>query len=66
MFQQIESRLESFIRDEAANVTVEWVVVVASVVAFGVLVMASISGGVVVFSEGAKEELAARDVGGSV
>lgn len=50
-------------RDESGNTTVDWVVVVAGIMAMTFVVMGSISGGVRTFGEKAETELATRELG---
>ena len=63
MLQRLKAGLGRWLRDEAGNATVDWVVLIAGAMAFSLVVLASISGGVTIFSERAGDELAAFQPG---
>ena len=55
--------IKTWLRDEAGNTTVDWVVLLAGILGMVLLVMGSISGGVQAFGEKAETELTMREVG---
>lgn len=67
MVQRIEdglgAKIAGWVHREDGNVTVDWIVVIAGVLAFALVVLATISGGVIIFSERADAELSSRETG---
>ena len=51
-----------WVRDESGNTTVDWVVLVAGLVALSVTVMTSVGGGVEVLADGTGSELDTREM----
>ncbi|MEQ9040033.1 MAG: hypothetical protein RIE24_16920 [Silicimonas sp.] len=56
----LKERVADWLADESGNVTVEWVAVVAGVVAFAIIALSSISGGVADLAAGTGTELETR------
>ncbi len=66
MIQQNTGKLGGFrdwLRDEAGNTTVDWVVLLSGIVGMTFAVMVAIGGGVETFGDNAEAELTQRDVG---
>lgn len=63
MISGVGKRARTWLVDEAGNVTVDWVVLVAMALGMSFAVMVSISGGVQEFGEKAETELATREIG---
>ena len=67
MIQHITHKLGTgikvWLRDEAGNTTIDWVVLVSGILGMTFLVMASIGGGMQVFGEKAEAELTQREIG---
>ena len=55
--------LKDWIKDESGNTTIDWVVLVSSILVMTLVVMGSISGGVRAFGQKAETELTQRQVG---
>ena len=55
-------RLKTWARDESGNATIDWVVLVAGLVALSVTVMISIGGGTEQLAQRADTELSAREM----
>jgi di/tricarboxylate transporter len=63
MISNLVRRARTWGLDEAGNVTIDWVVLVAMALGMSFAVMVSISGGVNDFGDKAETELASREVG---
>lgn len=67
MIQRITHKLGSgikvWLRDEAGNTTIDWVVLVSGILGMTFIVMAFIGGGMQIFGDNAEAELTQRDVG---
>lgn len=60
MHSGVRERVRTWLADESGNVTVEWVAVVAGAVAFAIVALTSISGGVTDLSADMGTELETR------
>lgn len=60
LHSNLKTRFAGWLKREDGNVTVEWVAVVAGAVAFSIVALASISGGVEILAEGTGTELETR------
>lgn len=60
VYSNLKRRMAGWLKGEDGNVTVEWVAVVAGAVAFSLVALASISGGVETLADGTETELETR------
>ena len=56
-------RIKSFIADQSGVVTVDWVVLTAGIVSFGLLVMSNVGTGVTSVSQGISDTLGTITIG---
>lgn len=55
--------IKTWLRDEAGNTTIDWVVLTSSILGMVLVVMLAISGGVQTFGDKAETELTQRETG---
>ena len=53
---------DTFLKDEAGAVTVDWVVLTAAIVGLGIAVMTSVGGGTVALSDKVSSHMASQSV----
>ena len=62
LYERALGHTSDWLRDESGNTTVDWVVIVAGLVALSIAVMTSISGGVELLADKTGTELSTREL----
>lgn len=62
IFRGVSHRFSRFLSDESGNATIDWVGLVAGLVALSIAVMISIGGGVEVLADKMESELETREL----
>ena len=63
MFRLDGRLIKDWLKEESGATTVDWVALVAGAMAFALVALASISSGVVIFSEGTETALTSQVIG---
>ncbi len=63
MVQLGKKMVNDWLTDESGATTVDWVALIAGAMAFALVALASISSGVVIFSEGTETALVSQPIG---